>query len=200
VYSRFGELTEYVLAPAINPVLMGRPSWPALRQGFRHVRQDGIVMLVTDGLSDPFEHDGPANGFGLELLIATDDSLDQPQHSWAMDLLARTAEMVAGQGDLRALVEELGLLSVEYATVDVPEPFRSAKGNTGVLLGVAAPSLPSRFDVPGGDVLLITVKLLTGVELDYVREGGALARRTLATRFEASGSHHVSSTRRVSVV
>ena len=51
-----GSLEPLVLKHAINPALSGGPKWPALRQSFRLIRRaNGNVMLVSDGLSDPFD-------------------------------------------------------------------------------------------------------------------------------------------------
>lgn len=62
-WSAWGELDSDVLAPMINPAFMGAPRWPNLRRAYCASRQDGKVLLATDGLSDPF------------------DSPDEPRHN-----------------------------------------------------------------------------------------------------------------------
>lgn len=55
-WESLGVLEPLVLSHLINPALNGGPKWPALRQSFRLIRRpNGNVMLVSDGLSDPFD-------------------------------------------------------------------------------------------------------------------------------------------------
>ena len=55
-WESLGSLEPLVLSHLINPALNGGPKWPALRQSFRLIRRaDGNVLLVSDGLSDPFD-------------------------------------------------------------------------------------------------------------------------------------------------
>lgn len=55
-WESLGSLEPLVLSHLINPALNGGPKWPALRQSFRLIRRPkGTTMLVSDGLSDPFD-------------------------------------------------------------------------------------------------------------------------------------------------
>ena len=55
-WESLGSLEPLVLSHLINPALNGGPKWPALRQSFRLIRRpNGNVLLVSDGLSDPFD-------------------------------------------------------------------------------------------------------------------------------------------------
>lgn len=55
-WESLGSLEPLVLSHLINPALSGSPKWPALRQAFRVIkRPNGNTMLVSDGLSDPFD-------------------------------------------------------------------------------------------------------------------------------------------------
>lgn len=68
VWRSLGSLEPFALgqSPASNSVMAG-PKWPAVRQNFRVIhRPSGNVMIVSDGLSDPFDdiHEGGWVGAG----------------------------------------------------------------------------------------------------------------------------------------
>lgn len=55
-WESLGGLEPLVLSHLVNPALHGGPKWPALRQSFRLIkRPEETVVLVSDGLSDPFD-------------------------------------------------------------------------------------------------------------------------------------------------
>ena len=57
VWQQLGALEPMFLSHLVNPALStGQPKWPSKRQAFRLVRrQNGNVILASDGLSDPFD-------------------------------------------------------------------------------------------------------------------------------------------------
>lgn len=62
VWRSLGSLEPFALgqSPGSSTLLAG-PKWPAVRQNFRVIhRPSGNVMIVSDGLSDPFDdiHEG----------------------------------------------------------------------------------------------------------------------------------------------
>jgi hypothetical protein len=200
-YGSWGTVDPYVLAPALNPALMGGPSWPAMRQGYRQIAKPTGFILATDGLSDPFDDGtGPTHGFGIELLIESDEILGNAQGTWLIQAITQLAANAADHGGLRDLMVELGLLSIELSDVEVPAKFLSPEGRVGFMLMQPGPPLPTRVEHAGGDAMLIAAKLLTAAELAHVVEFGEEGRRDLALKFSADKSHHVSSTTRASVV
>ena len=56
-YATLGTVDADVLAPLLNPALMGGPRWPSLRQAWRVIRRADSILIASDGLSDPFEDD-----------------------------------------------------------------------------------------------------------------------------------------------
>jgi hypothetical protein len=80
------------------------------------------------------------------------------------------------------------------------DPVRTERDTAGVLFGLDAPEFPTRFDLPAGDVRVVTAKLLFPSEVDYAAEHRADGRRELARRFAADGSHHRSSLTRKPVI
>ena len=62
-YQRVGFADSNVLAPVVNPALMGGPVWPG-RPAWRVVRRPTGILVFSDGLSDPWE-DQTGPGLGL---------------------------------------------------------------------------------------------------------------------------------------
>ena len=56
LWESLGALEPSLLSQLQSSALMGAPKWPAVRQAFRLVkRQNGNVLIASDGLSDPFD-------------------------------------------------------------------------------------------------------------------------------------------------
>ena len=56
LFKRLGKLEPLQLTQPSSPGFSERPKWPALQQAFKLVqRPHGTVLLVSDGLSDPFD-------------------------------------------------------------------------------------------------------------------------------------------------
>ena len=198
-WSSWGRVDEDLIAHALNPAFMGGPTWPNLREAFVTARQDGQLLLASDGLSDPFPNPeaGDGNGFGLEVFGVTVDPVIEPSRSWLFDVIWQTSQNAAADGGLAGLLDQLGLVSIELYDVNIPpshaERFVSAEGRVGALLGLAGPPPPPRIDGPLSPIRLVNAKLLTLAELDFVLREGAPARAELAARFAAQGLPLVSS-------
>lgn len=199
--------------------------------------------------------DGNVNGFGLEFYIEAPASefgdaadaaasgfggpstaspsassgsgptLHAAKASWQFQLLYTVAQLAAGHGGIRAIMDEMRLLSTEAegvagampAEAASPPPSASAvvtpAGRVGALLGLRADALaggaesdgrapppPDRIpSMPLTDVLLVNVKLLTLGELGLITERGAQGRAALDAAFRGAG-RLVSSLTRPSVV
>lgn len=200
--STLGEVSPDVLAPVINPEFMDGPPWPDLRQAWRVIRRPGSVIVISDGLSDPFDEEEDLNtGFGLEVIAETEDPLpDQIQDSWLFDLVYAVSQQCADHGGVAELVERLGTVSLELEATDALSPVATDDDQVGVLLGVTADSAPRYFEVPAGNVLVLTATLLFPSELDYLIEHGKAGRAELAKRLAKHNYHHKSSLRRKPLV
>lgn len=117
VYSSLGSLQSFTLTEA--QTLVGAPRWPAQRQTFQVIRRPGgTVLLVSDGLSDPFDDlqaDANVNGYGLEFFIETPDaelgsSPAEVKASWQFQLLYTVCSLAAGHGGIKSIIDDLGLL------------------------------------------------------------------------------------------
>ena len=197
-----GAVDDFVLAPLMNPAFMGGPAWPSLRQAWRVVRNGPRTIIVSDGLSDPFEDQPEPNaGFGLEFLGETADALPaQLGTSWLFDIVYGVSQQAAAHGGFREFIDELGLLSTEVGAPGELKALAGPKGSVGVLLGLRPSVGRAEWDLPGGLVKVVTVKLLQPPELAYIIENGEAGRERLRELFAADGSHHLSSPSRPSVI
>ena len=110
-WSSWGALETDVIAHAINPSLMGGPRWPGMRQAYRVAQSGELVLIASDGLSDPYDSgEGPedVNGLGLEMFAVTDDDVAREgEHgvmrygaTWLHDLVFHCAHLAASHGQL----------------------------------------------------------------------------------------------------
>lgn len=210
-WAAIGDVESNVIAYTASPSLTGDgPDWPTLRQAYMVIRRDRSVILATDGMSDPFTIlEGEGNGFGMELFIETSDipaelagekgRLGPIWQSWAYALLKDVADMVAEAGGYVPRLDRHGVLSMEFSGVraswaasgQVPDRFITADDSIGALVGEPEPDFPTRIDdMPLSPVRMVPVVPITAAELEYVRQGGADARRELAARLAASPSRH----------
>jgi hypothetical protein len=197
---QMGRVEDDLLVPIMNPSFLGGPRWPSLRESWRVVRNGPRTIVVSDGLSDPFEGEEDV-GFGIEIMAETADPLADPlPASWLFQVVSDVSQQAAYHGGFRDLIDELGVLSMETRTPPELEALANPEGLLGILLGLHGPELPCEWDLPGGSVKLITAKVLTPAELAFIAEGGADARDRLRELFERDGSFHRSSASRPSVV
>lgn len=192
-----GELED----AAIVPIVPSGPAWPAQRQAWRVIHRAGRrLLLVTDGLSDPFPgHEMPSVGFGLELAIETDDSVKDAQGSWTLVVLQRVANEVAEHERVRQAALT-GPLTMEVSGKGMPKSLITPEGRVGVFLGLTSRTLPRHLAAPAGEVRLVTVKALLPSELAYRVQHGKQGREELARRFAESGEEHLSRATRRAVV
>src|SRR5687767_4405409 len=106
-WSSWGALEPDVIAHLINPTFMGGPRWPGMRQAYRVARSADLVLIASDGLSDPYDPGfGPddTNGLGLEVFAVTGDDIAREGvdavtrygATWLHDLVFQCAHLAAG--------------------------------------------------------------------------------------------------------
>jgi hypothetical protein len=184
-----GELEE----AAIVPIVPAGPEWPGQRQAWRVIHRAGRrLLLVTDGLSDPFPGQAASSvGFGLELAIETDEPVEDVQGSWLLVVLQRVANEVVEHERVREAALT-GQLTMEVSGRGMPESLVTQEGRVGVLLGLESSTLPRHLATPAGEVRLVTVKALLPSELAYRVQHGKQGREELARRFAEKGEEHLS--------
>ncbi|HLM44402.1 MAG TPA: DUF1629 domain-containing protein [Myxococcaceae bacterium] len=187
--------------------------WPGYRQDWAIIhREAGRILLVSEGLSDPFIATlEPSVGFGLELALETErtelpldkfelvDNIELERSWWPHKLLKRVLDEVVAHEHVREGAKA-GLLVLEVAGDGIPAALVSKEGRVGVLLGQESRTLPRDFPTPFGDVRLVTVKVLLPAELEYMVKRGADGPHELARRFAQTGDDHVSCADRKAVV
>lgn len=199
---QLGVVNDDLLAPLINPHFMGGPRWPAMRQSWRTIRNGSRTIIVSDGLSDSFdEEQEPGVGLGIEVLGETTDVVPvSPQQSWLFEVVYEVSQQAAHHGGFRELIDDLGVVSMEIKAPSGLASLATEEGRVGLLLGIPLPGMPHEWSLPGGFLKVVTVKVLHPSELAYAVEQGDAGRELLKQRFEADGTHHVSSLTRPPVV
>ena len=201
-FRTLGTMGTDVWSPLINPTFMGGPSWPALRQGWRDTHRGRNTLIVSDGLSDPFDDQQEPNiGFGVEILAESPDELgDDIRASWLFHLVYQVSQNAANYGGFREVVEQYNVFTMEIDSEGLIPNHENAEGRVGLLLGFGAPDLSIETPLPGGTLRLIPVKLLTLPELEYVAEKKQQGREHLCSCFATDRSYHLSSLNRKSAV
>lgn len=202
-YASLGAIDGDVLAPLVNPAFMGGPRWPSLRQAWRVIRRPDSIVIASDGLSDPFEDDDDVfvpRGHLLEVCIeAPLAAFDGGaiQQSWLFDVIYQVSQNVADHGSIDLLVQRHGSVSMVLDVQDAPAGLEDDKEQVGVLLAQGAPGMPPSFDMPYGEVLLLTITVLQPAELAFISEAQdkAQSRRALLAALAASptGQHSLAS-------
>jgi hypothetical protein len=205
-FNGLGETEPYLIAPVINPTLMGGPRWPALRQSWRMVRRPGSTLFASDGLSDPFDDDLTALGFRLEVCAETGERFaddDEAKGSWAFDLVYRASQAVAGAGRIYEAIEEDGMIvTTVFRIPEAPERLRDENDRVGVIIGFPTEELPREMELPEGKVLLLAVKPLFPSELAWIEneEDGQGARRHLVSLLQRQPHAHFATADRDPVI
>ncbi|MGK5047917.1 hypothetical protein ACQ4WP_18765 [Janthinobacterium sp. GB4P2] len=207
-YATLGAMDGDALAPLLNPAFMGGPRWPSLRQAWRVIRRPGSIVIASDGLSDPFEDDADVfvpRGHLLEVCIeaplAAFDGQEVAQ-SWLFDLVYQVSQNVADHGSIDLLLQRHGSVSMVLDLQDAPKGLEDENEQVGVLLAQGAATLPSTFDTPYGEVMLLTITVLQPAELAYLSEAAdkAQSRRDLAAALTASPTGYLSLAKRPAVI
>jgi hypothetical protein len=188
-WSAVGDLDPYVVGHIINPVFMGGPRWPALRQGFvKVVLADGTALIASDGLTDP--NDATTDtGRGAEVYVVAPLAsvpVGELAKHWQFQVVYEVAQNVAANpADLAAALEKYGVLSMSVAGAGVPEEWLDAEYGMGVIIGVPHPVVPASIELETGRAGLAQAVVLRPAELRTVMDGGTPARVELGARLAA---------------
>ncbi len=207
-YALLGEVEPDVLAPLVNPALMGGPAWPAMRQAWNVIHRRGSTLVISNGLSDPFDPPGsdPETdrlGFGVEVYA---EMRGQPMQdlarSWLFDLIYQVSQNVAHHGQFHRLIDRHGVLSMVLEVKGLPPQWVSPDGMAGMLIGLPAASVPASFDTARGPVRLLAVTLLHPGEVAFLESSEDVLgnRRILAEKLSALPGGHVNDLGRAPVV
>lgn len=207
-WQSIGNLDPMVLSPIINPSFFGGPTWPAFRQGFVKIETPKSVILASDGLSDPYQDSAePNQGLRIECYIESPDiefrlDIGEIGQTWQFAIIDEIAQQFANHGGIYDLLEEYEILSMQisFPNLTLPETYMQPDGTVGVLIGMPAPNIPTYLPLPSETIRLVSIKLLTVSELNYILEQKADGREWLSEKFVELGSNHLSTIHRKSVV
>ena len=207
-YATLGEVDADVLAPLVNPAIMGGPRWPSLRQAWRVIRRADSILIASDGLSDPFEDDDDVfvpRGHLLEVCIEAPLSAfdgGAVQASWLFDVIYQVSQNVADHGSIDLLVQRHGSVSMALEVQDAPKGLEDENGQVGVLLAQGTATIPPSLATPYGAVMLLTATVLQPAEMAHIGEAAdkAQSRRDLAAALGASPTGHWSVASRPAVI
>lgn len=115
------------------------------------------------------------------------------KNHWAFDLIYQISQNAASRGNMLAHLEKYTVLSMEFTEINSPKGYLNENGVTGVLLGVASPEIKTAIDLPLESVRLVSIKLLTPEQLDYVYQYGSDARLNLSEELKKAGTYHLNS-------
>lgn len=181
-----------VLAPLINPAFTGGARWPGLRQAFRRTTldSDGLAIIASDGLADPFDDEGPSTGLGAEVYLASTvfaaGDLHDLSAAWQFSTIYCVAQTVADNGFfLGPLLDSYGVVSMGVEPSDVPDDWRGEDGAVGVLLGIGVPGIPEAVTVGENVMKLVGVVPLRPDELELILQDGKDARDAIAVALRA---------------
>lgn len=152
-YEKLGRVQDFWIEEDVSKLPANAPRWPSLRQRFRVIHRPATdtVILVSDGLSDPFDdlhQDTNVNGYGLEFYIETPVEelglgIEDIRSSWQYQLLYTVCSMAAGHGGIRHIIDHMDLVSTEAEGVSdtIPQAYRAGHVNldnrVGALLGLS---------------------------------------------------------------
>jgi hypothetical protein len=214
VWSAWGTVDPYVIAPIVNPAFLGGTRWPGLRQAHLVVRKDGAVLLASDGLADPAEWPDadPTNGLGVEAYAITGDDIDDAGEvmrvgtSWLGAMVQNVSNTLAAEGwPLIDALAEYRIMTIGLTGILGSEDDRwvDDDGMSVAMLGLTDPEIADVVPGPLSAIRFLNVKLLTRREADFCIQdarGSAAARAELARRFAEQGDVLWSSLDRESVI
>jgi hypothetical protein len=211
--SRIGDVSPDVLSRLLPIVpTAGGPrmrAWPSSVLGkLLIVRRERTVLVLTDGLSDPFDpemHPDAVGTFGFEMAVevptaALGDASDQAiASSWIPALLwAATDWMMMEHVDVKGRLIDNDCLTHAILPVVGLERFIARNGVMGGLLGIpfvgdslcAQAVLAPEANNPADAIWLLPIKLLTVDEYEWAMGVSDNARvRTLAEAFLRKDRH-----------
>ena len=208
IYKSLGKVEGDVIAPLLNSAFNDGPTWPGVHQAWRVIHRDNNIAFVSDGLTNPYFDEKNNVGCGVECYMEIAD-LPKDRETIYNNLIVRHVVNLSHQmtvlDDPKGQIATHGVLAIELYPADmgiqdISETWLNENGRTTLLLGITAPHLNTNYKIPAGDIALLTAKLLTGKEGDFVAKNGAEGRKHLVDEFAKDQSFHVNSLNRKSVV
>jgi hypothetical protein len=190
-----------VLSPLMNPILHGGPVWP-IRPCWYCVTNDSKTTIFSHGLSDPFSAaEEPNIGLGIEIAVASEEQFGANwASSWLAEMAAEISNLAAQDKRFLLRFQKFGIFLMGFRTEWKEfDHLLDSEGYVGTLLGLPLQN-SAEIPLPTGTAIVITAKLLTKQEYEYVAKNGLDGAQALAKLFKESGDDWLSSLNRASVV
>lgn len=207
-----GQLEERPLVASRGTLPHELLPWPARPVGrIRFVRRQQTALLVTDGLSDPWDpalHASvPGFRFGCELALEVPLGPNGAPPQWASALLLWISDwLVEKRFDLRARLKAHTCLTLGALPQTGLDAWRAPNGLHGLLLGLpfvgdnlGAHAVLARTS-PVEAVWLVPMKLLHPLEYAWALEVRDASRATWLAQVFMQADRHISRTDRPAVV
>lgn len=195
-----GELDPDVMSTLMNTAFMGGKAWPSFRQSWRVIRKSNSTIVISDGLSDPFEDEKIPLGYKIEVCAEATEKWDDIRDSWLFDMVYQVSHLIAHFGNVYEMLESnYKTLSTIVSVAGVPEEWENEDGKVGILLGFPTENLPSHIELNEGIIRVLTIKLLHPSEIAFIEKEADMEnqRNQLVKAFNGN---HFSSINREAVV
>ena len=199
--------------PSTHTLSESPPTWAARTAFLCLARRPGRSILLTDGLSDPYNpKSGPAlapeTGHGCELFVESHEPVpdvppgageSRPRH-WLEHIMWHVADWEARGRTLLETVGKLGAITLEVPGCSELDAWRSQSGLLGLLIARPMAGFDTTLPLPLAPATLLSIQLLTPREIAYANAAGKNGGRAVAARLARAGIGHVASRFRSSVV
>lgn len=197
-YESLGEVHEMTIRPIEHPMLTGdMPVWPGKKPTWKVINRPHSVIIVSDGMSDPYWDDGTPLGFGVEVCAEMPGNMEEIEMaitSCLFRLVKAVCDTIAANLNLLNSLDYYPTISFEPCVPCMPEAFHTTdKGHAGMIVNYPSPSIPAKFSTPYGEVRMLTVVPLYAQETFALREAGneagALRDHFVATLQQQAQGH-----------
>ncbi len=168
--------------------------------GWRRIRNEQFSMIFSEGLSDPLENAETNTGHGFEIMVETTDVIPVPSSSWLFEISIGVSRIASNSADFLNFIENKELGSLLFPISSSLTDFETSDGRIGVFVGIQSPLIPRVIHSPSGDIKVVTAKLLTPQEIDFLTGSSPERYEELRDRFVTTKDYHLSSLDRESVV
>lgn len=167
-FSAMGDPDDDLIAPTLSYSLQGFPAWPS-REAWQIIRRSSSTLLVSHGLSDPYQDGSPS--LGLEVAVESRDPMSNFNavvNSIEFQIVFQGSFFAASMPTLRSYVEKHSDVTIELNNVPAPESFVSGTRTFPVLVSIGARGVPSSIPLPQGEAAVLVLTPLHAAELNQI--------------------------------
>lgn len=198
-WSQLGTVDPHVISYLINPMFLGAPPWPGVRQAYRIVRTPDTVIIASDGLSDVSPKQ-PGAGFGCEVYIESAElvgaQFEDLRSSWMFKAIENFAQNVAAMQGISDHLREYGVASMELPAdgTDVPARLVTENDTVGALIGMPAAGRAAQVTTADGPIDIVPLTIIGTDELEVVVGQEQAGRDQVVAGRQQDGRGHLTVT------